>query len=395
MKRRFLILPLLAFATFDCSCVAPPPPDEVRPKPSGDVRAVDLADGVRLQMLPVPGGTFRMGSPRSENGRTPTQEDPVSVTLSRDFWLAETEVSQAAWAAVMDGETVVDLARKCLADDVRIGGRTVREALGLPRDADPVSFAGPREPDFPVVWVSWTEAAEFCRRIDERERAAGRVPDGYEYRLPTEAEWERACRAGETAALPNGRSLRYVVQFVQPELDDIAWYCGNCSTNPVPANADPLRRGWGLAVNTRPVGTKAPNAWGFHDMIGNVFEWCADVLPPGDFRLPGGTDPVRLSPAGIRANRGGSWAVVPQAFLRSAARSFCPEGIRCNDLGFRPALAPIFFREAHPATPSPAAEETHAESAETAESGSPAGGAGERSETEGVSHAETAETAEP
>ncbi len=105
MKRRFLILPLLAFATFDCSCVAPPPPDEVRPKPSGDVRAVDLADGVRLQMLPVPGGTFRMGSPRSENGRTPTQEDPVSVTLSRDFWLAETEVSQAAWAAVMDGET--------------------------------------------------------------------------------------------------------------------------------------------------------------------------------------------------------------------------------------------------------------------------------------------------
>ena len=356
MKRRFLILPLLAFATFDCSCVAPPPPDEVRPKPSGDVRAVDLADGVRLQMLPVPGGTFRMGSPRSENGRTPTQEDPVSVTLSRDFWLAETEVSQAAWAAVMDGETVVDLARKCLADDVRIGGRTVREALGLPRDADPVSFAGPREPDFPVVWVSWTEAAEFCRRIDERERAAGRVPDGYEYRLPTEAEWERACRAGKTAALPNGRSLRYVVQFVQPELDDIAWYCGNCSTNPVPANADPLRRGWGLAVNTRPVGTKAPNAWGFHDMIGNVFEWCADVLPPGDFRLPGGTDPVRLSPAGIRANRGGSWAVVPQAFLRSAARSFCPEGIRCNDVGFRPALAPILFREAHPATPCKAAQ---------------------------------------
>ena len=341
-KAAHILLALAALGA--CSCTtSPAPAGRSAPveAPSEPPRTLELADGVRLRMLPVPAGTFRMGSPRSENGRTPVSEDAVTVTLSRPFWLAETEATQAAWAAIMDGETVVDLARKFLREEPRMDGRSIREAFGFPRGIPPAGIAGPRAPDHPVVWVSWTDAAEFCRRVDARERAAGRVPDGYEYRLPTEAEWEHACRAGEGAALPNGRSLGFVVRFVQPELDGIAWYCGNCSTNPLPRGADPLRRGWGRAVNTRPVGTKAPNAWGLRDMIGNVFEWCADACDTGDYRLPGGTDPVRLAPAGIRANRGGSWAVAPQAFLRSAARSFCPEDIRSNDLGFRLALAPV------------------------------------------------------
>ena len=336
-------LPLALFALCACSCMTSQTPVEQSAPvevPSEPPRTLEVAEGVRMRMLPVPAGTFRMGSPRSENGRRQVAEDSVTVTLSRPFWLAETETTQAAWAAIMDGETVVDLARKFLREDLRMDGRSIREAFGLPRDIAPTEIAGPCAPDHPIVWVSWTDATEFCRRVDARERAAGRVPDGYEYRLPTEAEWERACRAGEGAALPNGRSLGYIAWFVQPELDDIAWYCGNCSTNPLPRGVNPLRSGWGRAVNTRAVGTKAPNAWGFRDMIGNVFEWCADAFHTGDHRLPGGTDPVRLAPAGIRANRGGSWAVTPQEFLRSAARSFCPEEMRCNDLGFRLALAP-------------------------------------------------------
>ncbi len=274
MKRPLLLL-FAAAALGACSCTTSRAPAE-RPAPvevpSEPPRTLELADGVRMRMLPVPAGTFRMGSPRSEKGRTAISEDAVTVTLSRPFWLAETEATQAAWTAVMDGETVVDLARKFLREDARMDGRPIREAFGFPRGIAPIEIAGPRAPDHPVVWVSWTDAAEFCRRVDARERAAGHVPDGYEYRLPTEAEWERACRAGVGAALPNGRSLGFVVRFFQPELDDIAWYCGNCSTNPLPRGANPLYRGWGRAVNTRSVGTKAPNAWGFRDMIGNVFE---------------------------------------------------------------------------------------------------------------------------
>ncbi|MBQ6102154.1 MAG: SUMF1/EgtB/PvdO family nonheme iron enzyme [Kiritimatiellae bacterium] len=357
MKRLVLLLPLLSLAALSSGCrtTSRAPAERAAPveAPSEPPRTLELADGVRMRMLPVPAGTFRMGSPRSERGRTPEAEDPVTVALSRPFWLAETETTQAAWAAIMDGETVVDLARKFLREDPLMDGRPIREAFGFPRGIAPIEIAGPRAPDHPVVWVSWTDAAEFCRRVDARERAAGRVPDGYEYRLPTEAEWERACRAGEDAPLPNGRSPGYVARLVHPELDDIAWYCGNCSTNPLPRRANPLLHGWGRAVNTRPVGTKAPNAWGFRDMIGNVFEWCADACDTRDYRLPGGTDPVRLAPAGIRANRGGSWAVGPRTFLRSAARSFCPEEIRSNDLGFRLALAPTL----------PAAEEPHVEAA--------------------------------
>ena len=226
---------------------------------------------VGLAVRWIPAGRFTMGSPSSEEGRYP-DETQHEVVLTRGFFLAETECTQGQWEAVMGGS--------------------------------PSNFKGT---DRPVEQVSWGEALEYCQKLTTKQRAEGILPDGWEWRLPTEAEWEYAARAGTTGP-------RY------GELEAIAWWSGNSGSE------------------THPVSQKAANAWGLHDMMGNVWEWCSDWS--GDYSTGSVTDPTGPSSGSYRVSRGGSWLNVAR-YARSAYRGRFGPGGRSNNLGFRPALSSV------------------------------------------------------
>lgn len=227
-----------------------------------------------IELIWVAPGTFTMGSPSDEPQRNKAEGPRTDVTLTRGFWLGKTEVTQAQYAAVMESNPSTFKA---------VGG------------------------DAPVERVSWIDAMAFCRKLNERERAAGRLPEGYAFTLPTEAQWEYACRAGTTEAYAG-----------EPEA--MAWHEQNS-------------RG-----TTHPVGTKQPNAWGFYDMAGNVLEWCLDWYGP----YPGGavTDPTGPAHGYYRMARGGSWKTDLRV-ARSAARAGGSAGRLDYTIGFRVALCPV------------------------------------------------------
>jgi len=152
----------------------------------------------------------------------------------------------------------------------------------------------------PVVQVSWDDAVEFCRKLSEKE--------GRTFRLPTEAEWEYACRAGTQTKWSFGDS--------ESALGEYAWYDGNSDNK------------------THPVGEKKPNAWGLHDMHGNVFEWCSDWKR--EYTSASMSDPTGTEAGSYRVARGGGW-IYGARFCRSAYRFGNTPGYRCNDLGFRVA----------------------------------------------------------
>jgi formylglycine-generating enzyme required for sulfatase activity len=219
----------------------------------------------------IPSGRFTMGSPKSEPTRK-SDEDQHEVVLTRGFFLAETECTQGQWESVMEG--------------------------------NPSHFKGSHRP---VENVSWEEAVEYCRNLTAKERAEGILPEGWEWRLPTEAEWEYAVRAGTT-------EVRY------GDLDTIAWHRGNSGSE------------------THPVSQKSANAWGLQDMIGNVWEWCSDWS--GDYPTGIVTDPTGPSSGSLRVFRGCGWFSVTRD-TRSASRSSRVPGARSNQLGFRPALSSV------------------------------------------------------
>ena len=164
--------------------------------------------------------------------------------------------------------------------------------------------------DFPATYVSWNDVTAFCQRLTGLERKAGKLKADEEYRLPTEAEWEYACRAGTTTAFSFGED--------ESKLGEYAW----CRSN-----ADNAGEKYAHAV-----GLKKPNPWGLHDMHGNVFEWCSDWYGNA---LPGGADPVGPGGGSDRVIRGGGWRDYPGS-CRSANRYAVPSN-RSNDMGFRVA----------------------------------------------------------
>lgn len=224
-----------------------------------------------LELIRVEPGTFTMGSPADEPERNKAEGPRMTVSITREYWLGKTEVTQGQYEAVMGSNP----------STFNTGDKTL-----------------------PVERVSWIGAMEFCRKLTERERGAGRLRPGEAYTLPTEAQWEYACRAGTTTAYTD-----------DPE--SVSW------NN---ANSD---------GRTHPVGTKRANPWGFHDLPGNVLEWCYDWYGP----YPGGTvtDPVGPERGHYRIARGGSWRT--EARLgRSAARSGGSSGREDYTIGFRVCL---------------------------------------------------------
>lgn len=252
-----------------------------------------IAAGIHLRWCPP--GEFLMGGAPDEPGRR-ADEDQVPVTLTRGFWIGAFEVTQGEW-------------RRVVGD---FPGRQPSERFGL-------------GDDFPAYWVSWEDAQEFCRRLTGFARASGEIGDALAFRLPTEAQWEYACRAGTRGSTAFGPGL----QLTQ------ANFGGGRPEEFIP----------GAPGRATPVGAYPPNAWGIHDMHGNVFEWCQDWYHP---RLPGGSDPDLSSVLGVRngdgsysrVRRGGAWND-PPIFLRSAMRlRYEPE--RSSDhIGFRVALVQL------------------------------------------------------
>ncbi len=296
-------------------------------------------------LQPIPAGVFIMGSPVGEPERGENEGPPTRVTISQAFWLGKFEVTHGQWQLLM-GTNLVTQAQRMLDDDTPydLGGkqRTIRDIRGLHQDSDAEDNVYNRADNAPMYWVSWEEAQLFCRRLTERERGLGRVPAGYEYRLPTEAEWEYACRAGTTEATYAGK-LEVKGRNNAPVLDAIAWYAGNSSVGYAGKGIDTAaiqeKQYPGGTAGQRQVGTKRPNAWGLYDTLGNVGEWCADWHAD---RLPGGrvSDPKGPVTGSKRAVRGGSWVSAPRG-NRAARRAGFEPGRRHDDLGFRVALAPI------------------------------------------------------
>ncbi len=222
---------------------------------------LDVA-GVGFRMRYCPPGRYLRGSPPDENGRFVWEPAPHEVVLTRGFWLGETPVHQALWRAVTG----------VAANDV--------EDLGRPVDA-----------------VRWKECRHFADLLEKKLAAGVRL----HFRLPTDAEWEYACRAGTTGA-------RY------GDLDAIAWFVDNARHQ------------------SQSVGRKAPNPWGLYDMLGNVWEWCADGVDSPRREGTPQTDPMTTGRYRIR--RGGSWSV-PARYVRAACYFVMSPSVQAGQLGFR------------------------------------------------------------
>ncbi len=253
------------------------------------------ANNIPSNMVPIAAGSFLMGSNATTGAPyfTLAVERPVHVvTISRPFWMGMYEVTQAEYQALMGN--------------------------------NPSNFQGagfPNSANRPVEMVSWYESTAYCVALTAQEAAANRLPAGYEYRLPTEAEWEYCCRTGTNTEFHYGASLG----------------CGQASvyfsqhTNAFcPSNA------------TVVVGSYAPNAWGLFDMHGNVWEWCHDGWD-GSPNYPSApvADPY-VSAVAFRSYRGGSWNYYSN-YCRTAYRYGYLPSLQVNFGGFRVVLAPIIL----------------------------------------------------
>jgi formylglycine-generating enzyme required for sulfatase activity len=227
-----------------------------------------------LELVWVGPGEFQMGAKDGEDHERPVHQ----VRISHGFWLGRYEVTQAEYQALAGQRA-----------DLGSGAR------------------------LPVVEVSWYGAEAFCRKLTERERGAGRLPEGCEYRLPTEAEWEYAARGGTQS--------RGTVYAGSDRLDEVAWHMNNSRGAP------------------HPVGGKEPNELGIHDLTGTVWEWCLDWSDPGFYSRSPAANPLNAEAATLRVTRGGSWVHVAEWARLSHRGGWRPE--RANDnIGFRVSLAP-------------------------------------------------------
>ena len=282
-------------------------------KEPGEVRD---DNGLKMKLVWCPPGIFTMENyevikePAVEKENQPNDDDavdpkdepapqpgpkekitPVKVFLTKGYWLGKYEVTQSEWKQVMQTE---------------------------PWKGQKYTKVGD---DFPATYISWDDAMAFCRKLTEQEREVGRLPAGWEYTLPTEAQWERACRARTETRFSYGDD--------ESKLGHYGWFADNVMKADEPY--------------AHRVGQKKANPWGLFDMHGNVVEWCRDIYTE---KLPGGRDPEVMpdekpTDGSARVFRGGSWGHRAR-FCRSAYRDRYTPGLseRLN-LGFRVAVSSV------------------------------------------------------
>jgi sulfatase modifying factor 1 len=289
---------------------------------TGALHKLPLPGKVMLEMVWIPEGSFTMGSPASEPFRRADESPQTKVTFKKGFWLGRTHVTIGQWKSVMRRDVRAQLMH-LLDDDALydLGGKrqTKRDYMNFSREKA-AEYLANETAELPMYFVSWDDAMEFCRRLNALERAAGRLPAGYEYDLPTEAQWEYAARAGTSSAT-----------YAEP-LDAIGWYAAN--------SADGYQgKGFKLASGAnggpRSVASKRSNNWGLYDMAGNVWQWCRDWYGP----YPGGevTEPTGPASGTGHVNRGGSFGS-GAGDERSASRANNPQAEGSAYRGFRLAL---------------------------------------------------------
>ena len=251
------------------------PTEQPQPIPS-DLRVIELpsiTNTIGMTLNEIPAGTFLMGSPTDQSGRRLTDEIgrrlieiQHKVTISKAFYMQTTELTQGQWKALMNTEPWK--------------GKQSHPSVG----------ASVKEgPNYPASYVNWDNAVEFCKKLSTKE--------GKKYRLPTEAEWEYACRAGAKTTWSFGNDKK--------ALGDYAWYQANALKSP--------------EQYAHEVGLKKPNAWGLYDMHGNLFEWCHDYFGKDYYNQSPEKDPTGPARGYSRILRGGSWYHARE-FARSGYR---------------------------------------------------------------------------
>ncbi|OGV56248.1 MAG: hypothetical protein A2X45_12195 [Lentisphaerae bacterium GWF2_50_93] len=275
---KYLSIPALAalFIIAGCSTSSAPEsngsPDK-SPAVKGSTSAKDFITSIDgLVLVKLEPGEFVMGSDKWSGDEKPAHK----VKLGRSFWIGRTEITQSQYE--------------------KIAGK------------NPSLYGGKNAP---AEQLSWESAVDFCRKLTESDKS--RIPEGYAYRLPTEAEWEYACRAGTTGDYAG-------------KIEDLAWDGSNSKNS------------------TQEVATKSPNAWGIYDMHGNVWEWCLDSCEYGEKGVrtetftEGLSDPCSTK-GDFRVLKGGSWCF-DKKFCRSSTRYADKPDFAAADIGFRIALAP-------------------------------------------------------
>ena len=246
------------------------------------------SDAKPLEMVKIPAGTFTMGSPIDERGRDSDEGPLHDVTLRRAFYLGKCEVTQAQWEAVMGSNLSTE--------------STVAQINGTYGVGD----------DYPVYYVSWDDCQTFVEKLNGTGQGT--------FRLPTEAEWEYACRAGMDTRYSFGDALECSDYESHCTLmDEHMWWRGNRSYG-------------GERDGSKEVGRKRPNPWGLFDMHGNVYELCSDWY--GSYRSGSQTEPQGPTSGTYRIKRGGNW-LFDARICRSAHRNYASPDARGENIGFR------------------------------------------------------------
>lgn len=276
MVRRFTITAVLALVVAVAPCRAAP----------ADALPRETVNRLGMAFVLIPAGSFLMGSGDDDREASAAEKPRHRVSITRASYLARHEVTLAQWEAVVGRSPYED--------------KRSNPYYGLPGMAERL-----RRPDHPAT-VSWNDAQTFIRRLNQLE--------GHQrYRLPTEAEWEYAARAGTTTAYSFGDDVR--------QLGRHAWYGEDFASG-----------------STHPVGQKLPNAWGLHDMHGNVWEWVQDWFDAGYYARSPAVDPPGPASGTERTVRGGSWHVTSGSWRSAFRKSYEPD-YRGISIGFRLLLA--------------------------------------------------------
>lgn len=325
---------------------APPSTPAVAPSPQTsaplELQAFVIPD-LGVEMVPIVAGRFMMGSSEDEAALVgdvvmSDDEGRHSVEITKPFWMSKLEITQKQWLSIT-GVGIQDQFDKMLFSDEKllqfgISWVTFKDYFFLANDLinDPgeaeallliyrQGISSTSDPSLPMACVSYTEAMQFCKLLTESERSAGRLPAGYCYTIPTEAQWEYACRAGTVSA--------YAGDVVEMDV-----YCKSGNLIPPSGNSNHLYpRGRGNASRSR------GNKWGLVDMHGNLAEWCLDWYGPYPVGKDVAKDPVGPRGGEGRVIRGGSFLSTP-AECRSAFRSYAKPEARTIEIGFRVVLSP-------------------------------------------------------